>query len=212
MMIELASTAFIILFVVIDPVGIAPMFAGLTSGDSEADRKKTALKGVCIAGLVLLLFTLAGESLLRYLNVNTASFSIAGGVLLFLLAVDMVLVRDSGLRSVTIGEQAEAKTKTDISVFPLAIPMIAGPGSLTTILLLQDKGVYSLDTIIILGVLIVVLVLTYAMLVMAVKITSMLGETGTNVITRVFGIILAALATQFILNGLTQTFPGWVGS
>jgi multiple antibiotic resistance protein len=212
MMIELASTAFIILFVVVDPVGIAPMFAGLTSGDSEADRKKTALKGVCIAGLVLLLFTLAGEGVLRYLHVNTASFSIAGGILLFLLAIDMVLVRDSGLRSATISEQAEAKTKTDISVFPLAIPMIAGPGSLTTILLLQDKGVYSLETIVILGVLLVVLVLTYSMLVLSVKITGILGETGTNVITRVFGIILAALATQFILNGLTQTFPGWTGS
>lgn len=211
-MIELASTAFIILFVVIDPVGIAPMFAGLTSGDTEADRKKTALKGVSIAGLVLLLFTLTGESILRYLNINTASFSIAGGVLLFLLAVDMVLVRDSGLRSATISEQAEAKTKTDISVFPLAIPMIAGPGSLTTILLLQDKGVYSLETIVILGVLFVILLLTYYMLVLAVKITSILGETGANVITRVFGIILAALATQFILNGLTQTFPGWVGN
>jgi multiple antibiotic resistance protein len=211
-MIELALTAFIILFVVIDPVGIAPMFAGLTSGDSEADRKKTALKGVCIAGLVLLLFTLTGEPILRYLNINTASFSIAGGVLLFLLAVDMVLVRDSGLRSATVAEQAEAKTKTDISVFPLAIPMIAGPGSLTTILLLQDKGVYSQETIVILGVLILVLVLTYGMLVLAVKITRILGETGANVITRVFGIILAALATQFILNGLIQTFPAWAGS
>src|SRR3989344_3817182 len=103
-MFELASTAFVILFVVIDPVGIAPMFAGLTSSDSEAERKKTALKGVSIAGFVL-----------------------------FLLAIDMVLVRDSGLRSTTFREQAEAKTKTDISVFPLAIPMIAGPGSLTTI-------------------------------------------------------------------------------
>ncbi len=210
-MIELASTAFVILFVVIDPVGIAPMFAGLTSSETEPERKKTALKGVCIAGLVLLLFTLAGESVLRHLGVHTASFSIAGGVLLFLLAIDMVLVRDSGLRSTTFREQAEAKTKTDISVFPLAIPMIAGPGSLTTILLLQDKGVYSIETVIILGVVFVVLVITYLMLVLAVKITNILGETGANVITRLFGIILAALATQFILNGLTQTFPGLVG-
>lgn len=210
-MIELASTAFVILFVVIDPVGIAPMFAGLTSSETESERKKTALKGVCIAGLVLLLFTLTGEAVLRYLSVHTASFSIAGGILLFLLAIDMVLVRDSGLRSATFREQAEAKTKTDISVFPLAIPMIAGPGSLTTILLLQDKGVYSIETVIILGVVFVVLVITYLMLVLAVKITKILGETGANVITRLFGIILAALATQFILNGLTQTFPGWAG-
>lgn len=210
-MIELASTAFVILFVVIDPVGIAPMFAGLTSSETELERKKTALKGVCIAGLVLLLFTLTGEAVLRYLSVHTASFSIAGGILLFLLAIDMVLVRDSGLRSATFREQAEAKTKTDISVFPLAIPMIAGPGSLTTILLLQDKGVYSIETVIILGVVFVVLVITYLMLVLAVKITNILGETGANVITRLFGIILAALATQFILNGLTQTFPGWAG-
>lgn len=211
-MIELAYTAFVILFVVIDPVGIAPMFAGLTAGESEAERRKTALKGVCIAGLVLLLFTLTGHAVLSYLNVQTASFSIAGGILLFLLAIDMVLVRDSGLRSTTFREQAEAKTKTDISVFPLAIPMIAGPGSLTTILLLQDKGVYTVETVIILTVLFAVLVLTYLMLLLAVRITRALGETGANVITRLFGIILAALATQFILNGLIQTFPGLAGS
>lgn len=211
-MLELASTAFVILFVVIDPVGIAPMFAGLTASETEAERKKTALKGVCIAGLVLLLFTLTGESVLRYLNVQTASFSIAGGILLFLLAIDMVLVRDSGLRSATFREQAEAKTKTDISVFPLAIPMIAGPGSLTTILLLQDQEVFAKQTVVILGVLFTVLLLTYLMLVLAVKITSILGETGANVITRLFGIILAALATQFILNGLVQTFPGLAAS
>jgi multiple antibiotic resistance protein len=211
-MIELAYTAFVILFVVIDPVGIAPMFAGLTAGESEAERRKTALKGVCIAGLVLLLFTLTGHAVLSYLNVQTASISIAGGILLFLLAIDMVLVRDSGLRSTTFREQAEAKTRTDISVFPLAIPMIAGPGSLTTILLLQDKGVYTVETVIILTVLFAVLVLTYLMLLLAVRITSALGETGANVITRLFGIILAALATQFILNGLIQTFPGLAGS
>lgn len=211
-MMEFAVNAFVILFVVIDPVGIAPMFCALTSKDSEAERMRTALKGVSIAGAVLVLFTLTGDRLLGYLTIDTASFGIAGGLLLFLLAIDMVLVRDSGLRSTTIREQAEAQTRTDISVFPLAVPMIAGPGSLTTILLLQDKGVVSVETVMILAVLAIILLLTFLMLALAARITRLLGETGANVITRVFGIILAALAMQFIVDGVLTNFPGLAGS
>jgi multiple antibiotic resistance protein len=206
-MTELAANAFIMLFVVIDPIGLAPMFSALSSGDTESIRRKTAIKGICIAGTILVVFLFAGEALLRYLNISTASFSIAGGILLLLLAIDMVLVRQSGLRSATLSEQAEARHKADISVFPLAIPMIAGPGSLTTVLLLRDESILSTETVIILLVLFVVLSFTLLMLVMAAKITGLLGETGTNVITRVFGIILTALAIQYILDGLLITFP-----
>lgn len=206
-MLDLASSAFVLLFVVVDPIGLTPMFSALTGGEPEAYRKRTAIKGVCIAGLIMLLFTLAGDALLRYLKIETASFGIAGGILLFLLAIDMVLVRQTGLRSTTLREQAEARTRTDISVFPLAFPMIAGPGSLTTILLLRDTPVLSVETAVILLVLLVVLLLTLAMLLLAARITSLLGETGTNVITRVLGVILTALAIQFIINGLTASFP-----
>jgi len=210
-MIDLAIHAFILLFVVIDPVGLAPIFAALTSGESEANCKRMAVRGVIIAGIILVLFTLAGALLLRYLNINTASFSIAGGILLFLLAMDMVLVRHSGLRMTTLREHEEALHKNDISVFPLAIPIIAGPGALTTILLLRDAPVISLETLVIIGVLAVILALSLFMLLLAAKISRMLGETGTNVITRVLGVILTALAVQYILNGLLVTFPMLAG-
>ena len=211
-MIDLATHAFILLFVVIDPVGLAPIFAALTSGESVANCKRMAVKGVIIAGIILVFFTLAGALLLHYLNINTASFSIAGGILLFLLAMDMVLVRHSGLRMTTLREHEEALHKTDISVFPLAIPIIAGPGALTTILLLQDAPVLSLETLVILGVLAVILAMTLFMLLLAAKISGLLGETGTNVITRVLGVILTALAVQYILNGLLVTFPTLAGN
>ena len=210
-MIDLATHAFILLFVVIDPIGLTPMFAALTGGETGAYRNRMAVKGVMIAGIILIFFTLAGVWLLQYLNINTASFSIAGGILLFLLAMDMVLVRHSGLRLTTLREHEEALHKTDISVFPLAIPMIAGPGALTTILLLRDAPVFSLETLVVLGVLAVVLALAFIMLLLAAKITGLLGETGTNVITRVLGVILTALAVQYILNGLLVTFPALSG-
>ena len=211
-MIELATHAFILLFVVIDPIGLAPMFAALTGGEAEAYRIRTAIKGVTTAGVILVFFTIAGSFLLHYLNINTASFSIAGGILLFLLAMDMVLVRHSGLRLTTLREHEEALHKTDISVFPLAIPMIAGPGALTTILLLRDAPVFSLETLVILCVLIVVLALALIMLLLAAKVTGLVGETGINVITRVLGVILTALAVQYILNGLLVTFPALHGN
>ena len=210
-MIDLAAHALILLFVVIDPFGLAPMFAALTGSESEAYRIRTAIKGVMIAGAILVFFTFAGASLLHYLHINTASFSIAGGILLFLLAMDMVLVRHSGLRLTTLREHEEALHKTDISVFPLAIPMIAGPGALTTILLLRDGPVFSLETLVILCVLVLVLALALIMLLLSAKITGLLGETGTNVITRVLGVILTALAVQYILNGLLVTFPALSG-
>ena len=210
-MIDLATHAFILLFVVIDPVGLAPIFAALTGGDTSANCKAMAVRGVIIAGIILIFFTLGGALLLRYLNINTASFSIAGGILLFLLAMDMVLVRHTGLRMTTLREHEEALHKNDISVFPLAIPMIAGPGALTTILLLRDAPVISLETLVIIGVLTVILALSLCMLLLATKIAGLLGETGTNVITRVLGVILTALAVQYILNGLLVTFPMLAG-
>ena len=210
-MLDLATHAFILLFVVIDPIGLAPMFAALTGGETGAYRNRMAVKGVMIAGIILIFFTLAGAGLLQYLNINTASFSIAGGILLFLLAMDMVLVRHSGLRMTTLREHEEALHKTDISVFPLAIPMIAGPGALTTILLFRDAPLFSLETLVVLGVLAVILALALIMLLLAAKLTGLLGETGTNVITRVLGVILTALAVQYILNGLLATFPMLAG-
>ncbi|MEQ1528960.1 MAG: MarC family protein [Methylococcales bacterium] len=201
---ETGVDAFILLFVVIDPIGVASLFCAITQGYSAKAAQKTALRGVGIAYLLILAFTLGGGALLGYLGVTMAAFTVAGGILLFLLAVDMVGVRQSGLRTATESEQREAEQKTDISVFPLAIPMIAGPGTLTTVLLLTGKHENSATIFEVIAAVTMVLLVTLLMLLASRWIQALLGETGVNVIVRVFGIILAALAVQYVSNGLHQ--------
>ena len=202
-MINVVIHAFVTLFVIVDPIAVAALFIGLTEGGDDTYRRRMAIRGTAIAAIVLLVFAFVGEYLFRALGITLPAFSIAGGALLFLLAIDMVLARRSGLRSTTVSEDREADRKEDISVFPLAIPLITGPGALTSVLLLMEKN--SGDLILrfaVVGVVLVVMALTYAALAYASKVTRFLGVTGVNVVGRVFGIILAALAVQFILNGL----------
>ena len=203
---ELLLHTFVTLFVVLDPVGIAPMFVALVHSDDEAYQKKMAIRSTLIASGILLIFFFIGDALLKLLGIGLPAFRIAGGALLFLLSIDMIFARHSGLRSTTIREQREAESKDDISVFPLAFPLIAGPGALTTVLLMST----SLETpSIILGmlaILFIVLLITLISLLYSVKITRLLGETGTNVISRLFGLILAALAAQYIVDGIRAAF------
>ncbi|HLE93816.1 MAG: MarC family protein [Sulfuricaulis sp.] len=206
-MFDLFLDSLIIMLVVVDPVGLAPVFAALTQGESPAAKRRMAIRGTSIAGAILVIFVLIGDTLLNALGIGMPAFQIAGGLLLFLLAVDMVFARHSGLRSTTDREQREAEAKKDISVFPLAIPLIAGPGALTTVLLMVGEQGYE-PTIIatVLAVLLVVLLATLASLLLSTKILAFMGETGANVISRVLGIILAALAVQFVLNGWSAGF------
>lgn len=201
-MIELLINTFIILFVVIDPVGLAPMFAALTHGEPRAYRRRMAVKGTLLAAAVLFAFMFAGGRLLGALGIGLPAFRIAGGVLLFLLAIDMVFVRHSGLRSTTVREQEEAEHKKDISVFPLAIPLIAGPGAMTTVLLMSGGRPSAATLAVLAAVLAGVLALTLLSLLAAARLVAWLGETGTNVITRTLGVVLAALAVQFVIDGL----------
>lgn len=195
--------AVLLLFVAVDPIGLAAIFAGLTQGESAHYRRRMALHGTGLAALVLVVFALFGDSLLAALHISLPAFRIAGGALLFLLAVDMVFARHSGVRAPTEREQAEAEHRKDISVFPLAIPLIAGPGAITTVLLMAGTGRGSLlMTGALLAVLAVVLATTLASLLAAGRIMRVIGETGANVVGRVFGIVLAALAVQFVLDGL----------
>jgi len=206
-MLEFFLNTFIVLFVVLDPVGVAPIFAALTQGETMEQRRSIALRGTLIATVLLFLFALGGHFLLTSMGISLDAFRIAGGVLLFLLAIDMVFARHSGLRSTTHGEESEAKQRTDISVFPLAIPLLAGPGAMTTLLLLlgEAQGDVTLITIV-MTTLTLILVLTYVALIFASQIMGLLGQTGTNVIGRVLGLLLAALAVQYVLDGLLQQF------
>jgi len=205
-MTETLIHAFITLFVIADPFGIAPIFLALTAGSDEPYKKRMAVRGVAIATIVMLVFAFVGDYLFRALGVSIEAFSIAGGALLFLLAIDMVLARRTGLRSTTVSEDREAGSKEDISVFPLAIPLIAGPGALTSILLLMERTNH--DVLLqagVIAVLLIVMGLNYVALSYARYLNRLLGVTGVNVVGRVFGIILAALAVQFIMNGIQRS-------
>jgi multiple antibiotic resistance protein len=200
---ELFLDYFVILFVVVDPFGLAPIFAALTHGGRPPYRRRMALRGTTIAAVILVVFAIAGDGLLRALGIGVPAFQIAGGALLFLLAVEMVFARQSGIRSTTLREQQEAEQKKDISVFPLAIPLIAGPGALTTVLMMVGRsGGEPAAIAIILGVVVTVLSLALTALLLSAHIVRLIGETGANVISRVLGVILAALAVQYVLDGL----------
>lgn len=200
---EVGINSFLLLLVTIDPVGVTPMFAALGAHLSESARRRAALRGVLLAAGILIVFGLVGDRLLMALGIGLPAFRIAGGSLLFLLAIDMVFARQSGLRSTTQGEYHEAEQRDDISVFPLAFPLLAGPGALTTILLLttgQHGEPMLLGSIFV--ALSLVLLLTWLVLRLAGPLLRALGETGANVIGRLLGLLLAALAVQFMVDGV----------
>jgi multiple antibiotic resistance protein len=199
--------SFLALFVILDPPGTAALFVGLTRGMTEAQSRRTAIRAVIIAGVILLFFAFAGDQLLKGLGIGLPAFRIAGGALLFLLAIEMVFAHQSGLRGLTETESEEAEASRDISVFPLAIPLIAGPGALTTMVLLMGATGRSWTAkLSVIAVLVAVLALTLLLLLIAGKVMRILGTTGVNVLSRVFGILLAALAAQLVLDGIRDAF------
>jgi multiple antibiotic resistance protein len=204
-MFEYLSQAFITLFIIIDPIAVLPVFVALTRNDTAAHRREIALRSTLIATAVLLVFAFVGEMLLDKLGITEPAFKIAGGLLLLLTAIDMVVAKHSGISSTTKDEDAEASHKADISVFPLAIPLIAGPGTLTTvIMLMRNADSVTMEFGVIL-MLILVILINYIFLRVADPVTRLLGVTGTNVVSRILGIILAGLAIQFVLTGLSDT-------
>jgi multiple antibiotic resistance protein len=193
------------LLVAIDPIGVAPVVASMTHEYSPAERRRIVLTGTAIAGVVLFAFAVLGNSVLSALGISLAAFRIAGGVLLFMLAIELLFVRHSGLSSTTTKEQAEAGRRRDISVFPLAIPLIAGPGAITSVVLLmaETRGSTWLQGGVLLALLAVLAVTVFTLL-LAAEIVNFLGVTGINVIGRVLGIVLAALAVQFVIDGIRE--------
>ena len=198
---------FITLMVVLDPVGTSAVFAALTPDMDARQRRYTAEKATMLSTLILVVFAFLGAKLLAAMGVSLAAFRIAGGLMLFFLAIDMVFARPSGFRSSTAAENREAEERHDITVFPLAFPLIAGPGAMTTVVLLMGRANGNpLQVMSVLAVLLAVLVVVLVLLYTASAVRKILGVTGSNVITRVLGIILAALAVQFVLDGLIEVF------
>ena len=206
-MTEQLVNTFIILFVVIDPIALAPIFGAMTRGGSDAYRRKMAFKATFLSTIILLIFLFLGSQFLKAMGITIPAFKIAGGLLLLINGFDMVFARHTGLRSTTVKESAEARQKDDISVFPLAFPLIAGPGTITTVLLLSTD--MRDDPVMFTGLILIILfVLALALLFLLIsgKVMKILGETGANVLDRLLGVILCALAVQFMIDGIRTAF------
>lgn len=205
-MLKTAAIAFTTFFATISPIEAAAMFAAMTVGSSAAQRRVMALRGCLIASGIMLAFALFGELLLSSLGISLAALRTSGGILLLLIGIDMVFARPSGAWSTTDDETEEAGHKADISVFPLATPLIAGPGAMGAAILLMAnaQGEWRQQGLII-GSLLLVLLMTYLALLGATYIQKVLGVTGLNVISRIFGVLLSALAVQFIFDGIRRS-------
>ena len=200
-MTEFVFNSFVTLLVIVDPLGLAPIFAALTRGYPGKRKREAAIRGTALGAVILFVFALVGDALLGALGIGLPAFRTAGGILLFLLALDMIFARPTGLRSRTVREQEEESFEQDISVFPLAIPLLAGPGAITTVLL-YTGGASLTQVAVLMAVLSAVLLLTLVSLLLAPLIMRLFGETGANVLSRVLGVLLAALAVQFVLDGI----------
>jgi multiple antibiotic resistance protein len=200
-MIELFLSSFITFFVVIDPPGCAPIYAGLSAGADPAQRRAMAFRAVTIAGLILFVFALFGEALLKGLGIELASFRIAGGIMLFLIALEMVFERRTERRE-DRAAKVTADHVDDVSIFPMAMPMIAGPGSIATVMLLMAKSEGIERSAVVLAAMAANLLLTLIALLAAGPLMRMLGVRIEAVITRLLGVLLAALAVQFVIDGL----------
>ena len=203
---DLFLSAFITFFVVIDPPGCAPIYASLTKGATAAQRRNMAIRATIVAAGILLVFALFGEQLLAALHIELDSFRIAGGIMLFLIAIDMVFEKRTERREERAQKIIDTPEIEDVSVFPMAMPMIAGPGSIASVMLLmsQNEGIDRAG--IILTALGAVLILTLLALMAAGPIMRVLGSKAEAVITRLLGVLLGALAAQFVIDGLRASF------
>jgi len=205
-MLELFISAFVTLFVLIDPLGCAPVYASITTDATAQQRRSMAIRAVVIALLILLLFALYGKQLLGVLGIGLDSFRIAGGIMLFMIALEMVFEKRTQRREDRAQEIVHAPEIEDVSVFPMAMPMIAGPGSIATVMLLMARAQDMQERLVVIAALALTLFLMLLSLLAAGPIMAVLGKKIEAVITRLLGVLLAALAVQFIIDGLRGSF------
>ena len=205
-MMELFISAFVTFFVVIDPPGCAPIFASLTGTAPAPHRRAMAVRSTLVAALILYLFAIFGEAFLGALGISLDAFRVAGGVMLFLIALEMVFEKRTERRTHRAEDVKADPQHEDISIFPMAIPMIAGPGSIASVMLLTSKSVGMAQTLVVLGALALVLLVNLAALLAAGPLMKAVGHRVEAMITRILGVVLAALAAQFIIDGVKASF------
>ena len=202
-MIELFVSSLITFFVVIDPPGCAPIYAGLSASASPLQKRAMAVRAVGVSAAILFVFALFGEALLKGLGIRLASFRIAGGIMLFLIALEMVFEKRTERREDRAAKVANDPEAEDVSIFPMAMPMIAGPGSIASVMLLMSRNSGIERSLVVLAAMVTILLLTLVALLAAGPIMRILGAKIEAVITRLLGVLLAALAVQFVLDGLS---------
>ena len=193
-------------FVVIDPPGCAPIYAGLTSGASPQHTRAMAVRAVVVAAIILYVFALFGQDILSALGISLDSFRIAGGIMLFLIALEMVFEKRTQRREDRAQKIIDTPEVEDVSIFPMAMPMIAGPGSIASVMLLMSRGHGIERTLVILAAMTTILLLTLVALLAAGPLMRFMGQKIEAVITRLLGVLLAALAAQFVIDGLRGSF------
>ncbi|NNC48880.1 MAG: MarC family protein [Sphingomonas sp.] len=206
-MTELFVSAFVTFLVIVDPPGNAPIFASLTRDATDGQRRRMAIRAAVVAWSILLFFSLLGEPLLEALGISLAAFRIAGGIMLFMIALDMVFEKRTERRENRAQELEGTPEAEDVSIFPMAIPFIAGPGTIAAMMLFAGRAQGPTELGIVLGAMTLVIVITLIALLAAGPLMRVLGHKMEAMITRLLGVILAALAAQFVIDGLATSFP-----
>ena len=195
------------IFFVVDPMGAIPVFVAMTRGDPEEKRRDMARRASIVAFFVLTTFALAGTVIFKVFGITLGAFKVAGGVLLLLTAIEMLRAQPQRTRT-TPEEEKEGAEKEDVAIFPLAIPLLAGPGSIATVMAIMGKAGRIMFAVPVVLSIAVTCLASYAMLIAADRIQRLLGVTGLNVMNRVIGLIIGAIAVQFMFDGIKDTFPG----
>ncbi|MCX2722735.1 MarC family protein [Roseibium salinum] len=205
-MIDYFINAFATLFVTIDPVGLAPMFLAVTAGMSRADRRRVAIRATLTAAAILLVFYVSGQTVLNVLGISVSAFRVAGGILLFLIAIEMIFGKRQERKSETVEKavdpETHRRTVNELAIFPLAIPLISGPAAISAIILLSSQAPDTLTYAGLGGVIAIILLSCLGAFLLADKIERLLGDTAQLVITRLLGVLLAALSVQFVADGV----------
>jgi multiple antibiotic resistance protein len=202
-------SSLISILVIVDPVGVVPLFLVLTHGDPAEKRRAVARRATGTAFFVLTLFTFTGDAILRFFGITVAAFRVAGGIILLVVALGMLQARQVRIK-MSPEEEEEGRDKEDVAIVPLGVPALAGPGAITTVVVLTAGSTRWLDKFEILSSIFVVMTLTYGAFHFANPVASVLGRTGMSLLTRLLGLLLAVIAVQFTANGLGELFPGWL--
>jgi len=204
---EFAAISLSLIFFIVDPLGTAPIFLAITEGQTARERNRTALRASVVTFLILMVFAFVGEWILRLLRVTISSFQIAGGILIFTIALSMLQARRSRAKS-TPQEEHEKQEGEDVAIFPLAIPMLSGPAAITTVMVLINLSTSPWHRVLVILAITLTGLFCYLILRASGRLLNLLGQTGINVLTRLMGLLLAVISVQFVIDGIKAAFLG----